>query len=242
MFTVEHNITLKDLKGGLVTMEHTTRVVGKQYSPLYLVKTAHNDISFAIGIISDVGVTEEDIKQTIEKHCQQKPALIQDYRNIAGAVTTDIVQLIERVKKGSCEGVGVLLESGDFVVSSLYGDMMNHAMCRDEFYALAYHAINRTNANATLVMRKYNILRGWPIWIVTRDVISDTQIVDSITNSINDESTLSDIRKVLTDVVEMLDNAIIFAYVDKAWIFVNKDITPEEFSIASTLLTVSPHV
>ena len=226
-------------------MQHTTRILGKQFSPIVACKLNDGSYTVCVGLITDVCITEKELEELWEltKEHVTGDSEIQLLRNLAGQYSTYLVEKINDKKMGSCEGVGVTIAKNGIMTSSLYGDMMNHGMCRDEFYYLV-NMLCETKSKAkeieSCIIRKYNILRGWPLWIATHDYVIDDNIVVDFFKEVNDDSTLDDIRK-LVKKFAYKEHCLAVAYVDKAWIFVsNQNVKLER--ILFNLLNVSPHV
>ena len=113
-----------------------TRLTEKAHSPLIIRKVTKFGFPIYVGIITDDDL--DDFDDTIVEF-MQKPAnlerwksdSIQDKRNLVGDLSDRIVKVY-----GKTEGVGVVFYIDKTCISSLFGDFMNHAMCRSEFYSL----------------------------------------------------------------------------------------------------------
>lgn len=124
----------------LVVMEKSnedktfTKLIDKQYSPLVIRKYTHWGFPIYIGIITDDNLTDFDdvcrdyIDQNVKDNWVNN---IQKLRNFAGALTSHLNEIYEKT-----EGVAVVFYVDKCFISSLYGDFMNHASCRIEFYGL----------------------------------------------------------------------------------------------------------
>lgn len=93
-----------------------------------------------VGIISDDNLDGLDqlIHETLKPHIKPKKGLwksnsLQDKRNLTGILHDAILEHFEKT-----EGVAITLMIDKAYVSSLFGDFMNHAMCRSEYYSLLH--------------------------------------------------------------------------------------------------------
>ena len=111
-----------------------TRLTEKVHSPLVIRKVTKFGFPIYVGIITDDPLDELDtvivdfVRANIGLWKSDK---IQDKRDLAGMLAEEITERFERT-----EGVAVTLFIDKSVVSSLFGDFMNHAMCRQEYYFL----------------------------------------------------------------------------------------------------------
>jgi len=111
-----------------------TRLTEKAYSPLTIRKNTRFGFPIFVGIITDDDLDELDsvIVEFIQDHMQAwKSDSVQDKRWIAGALSEKLTEVFIHT-----EGVAILLAVDKMMISSLFGDFMNHAMCRDEWYFL----------------------------------------------------------------------------------------------------------
>ncbi len=114
--------------------ETFTKLVDKHYSPLVIRKYTKYGFPIYIALITDndlsglddvvIGFLEENKKEGWVNN-------IQKLRNLAGAMTEHLVE-----KYGKTEGVAVVFYVDKCMISSLYGDPMNHLSCRLELYEL----------------------------------------------------------------------------------------------------------
>lgn len=118
-----------------VNVAPKTQVVGKEYSPL-TIRRYSVPVLFWCALITDDGLDELD--EVVTKYLEENemPNSIQGMRDWAGELT----EVLANTYKKS-EGVGVVLAADKMLVSSLYGDFMNHLGCRLELYSL----INTSN-------------------------------------------------------------------------------------------------
>jgi hypothetical protein len=118
------------------TMEDNvyTKLIDKHYSPVVIRKITHFGFPIYVGIITDDSLSnfDEEIMSFIEENKATGWVNdIQKVRNFAGALTERMVEVY-----GKAEAVAVVLMVDKTFISSLYGDFMNHAMCRQELYFL----------------------------------------------------------------------------------------------------------
>jgi hypothetical protein len=122
---------------GLDKVSTTTRLLDKNYSPLIVRKY----MSFGrgwplfVGLICDVSLSNLDhvVHQFSEGFGPVKDD-IQWARNFCGGLSDHIVKTYEAVKPGCVEGVAVLWYVDKCFISSLYGDFMVHASCKQELF------------------------------------------------------------------------------------------------------------
>jgi len=124
--------------------EVSTRILGKHYSPFIIRKTNKFGFPLFVGFICDYDMS--DLDEVIEKLCvdtivdsfdgdedliAENP---QALRNFTGELTDRFVKYYNGKHKNCVEGVAVIFYADKTFVSSLFGDFMNHAMCRQELY------------------------------------------------------------------------------------------------------------
>ena len=111
-----------------------TRLTEKAYSPLVIRKITKFGFPIYVGVITDDPLDTLDwvVVSFMQRHIRRwKSDSLDDKRWLAGTLSEEITRRFPRT-----EGVAVLLAIDKSFVSSLYGDFMNHAMCRDEWYSL----------------------------------------------------------------------------------------------------------
>jgi len=110
-------------------MTHT-RLSGKEFSPL-IIRRYSTPVLHFVAVISDDNLdTLDDIVVAFwEKKRPQES--IQDWRNIAGELSDEVSNKFLKT-----EGLAVIVIADKMVVSSLYGDFMNHEQCRLELFSL----------------------------------------------------------------------------------------------------------
>ena len=107
-----------------------TSLSGKEYEPAFVRRYSVPVLFWVGGIIGD---NVNSLDQIILDFWKTNPPVktLQDWRNIAGALTEIVSKSYKKV-----EAVGVVIAADKCMISSLYGDFMNHAACRAEFYSL----------------------------------------------------------------------------------------------------------
>lgn len=115
--------------------ETNTRLLNKHFSPAIIRK--YNTLGFPlyIHIICDQDLS--DLDQLVNEFIEQVKLddnNIQEFRDFAGSLSQTIIQHYNEKKPGCVESVGVIFYADKMMVSSLFGDVMNHAQCRNELY------------------------------------------------------------------------------------------------------------
>jgi hypothetical protein len=124
---------------GLDKVNTSTRLLDKNYSPLIVRKfmSAGRGWPMFIGLICDVSLSNlDDVVNQFTADYGEAEDDIQWVRNFCGALSEHLVSTYEAVKPGCVEGVAVLWYVDKMFVSSLYGDFMVHASCKQELYAI----------------------------------------------------------------------------------------------------------
>ena len=124
---------------GLDKVTTTTRLLDKNYSPLIVRKY----MSFGrgwplfIALICDVSLSDLDhVVHQFKESFGEVQDDIQWARNFCGGLSDFIVNHYEAVKPGCVEGVAVLWYVDKCFISSLYGDFMVHASCKQELFSI----------------------------------------------------------------------------------------------------------
>jgi len=116
----------------------STRLLDKNYSPLIVRKYMVEGWPMYIGLICDVSLSDLDsLILTIIEECKNMKMFINDIqslRNVTGMISDGIVTHYNAVKRGCVEGVAVLFYADKTFISSLWGDFMTHASCKQELY------------------------------------------------------------------------------------------------------------
>lgn len=130
----------RELKKGHVTprdggvMPSRTRLTEKASSPMVIRKFTRFGFPVYVGIITDDDLDELDqhVNRVMEeRHDLWRSDSIQDKRKLAGLLN-DVLQEIYPRR----EGIAITIYVDKLFVSSLFGDFMNHSMCRYEYYTL----------------------------------------------------------------------------------------------------------
>jgi len=110
--------------------EPHTRIVGKEYSPLVIRRINRLGVPVFIALITDDNL--DDLDEFVLSRLEGKEVKsIQEARNLTGWLTEELVKHYKRA-----EGVAVVMYFDKLMVSSLWGDFMNHTPCRLELYTL----------------------------------------------------------------------------------------------------------
>ena len=123
---------------GMDDSKVSTRLLDKNYSPLCVRKYQMKGWPLFVGIICDQSLSDldevvhatEDMAEADGLFCND----IQALRNFTGLLSDNLVAHYNKIKKGSVEGVGIFYYIDKCAISSLWGDMMVHNSCRQEFY------------------------------------------------------------------------------------------------------------
>lgn len=114
-----------------------TRLLDKNYSPLIVRKYQMWGWPLFIALICDVSLSDLDRLIQAYKKLMGKPSDdIQDIRNWCGKLSDYLYEYYDNIKEGSVEGVAVIWYVDKMFVSSLYGDFMVHASCKQELFAI----------------------------------------------------------------------------------------------------------
>ena len=130
----------KDANAGLVRDDSTTstRLLDKNWSPLIVRKYQYEGWPLFISLICDANLN--DLDATVLSIGDEAKALgflngtIQGGRNFCGYMSDKLKEHYDAVKRGCVEGIAVLWYIDKCFISSLYGDFMVHASCKQELY------------------------------------------------------------------------------------------------------------
>lgn len=117
-----------------------TRLLDKNWSPLIVRKYQMEGWPLFISLICDANL--DDLDETVYKiHEEAEKAgfvkgTIQSGRNYCGFMSDKLKEHYDNIKKGCVEGVAVLWYIDKCFISSLYGDFMVHASCKQELFAI----------------------------------------------------------------------------------------------------------
>ncbi len=116
----------------------STRLLDKNWSPLVVRKYQFEGWPLFISLICDANLN--DLDAAVYKIADEAKKLqfvngtIQGARNFCGYMSDELVKHYNVVKQGCVEGVAVLWYIDKCFISSLYGDFMVHASCKQELY------------------------------------------------------------------------------------------------------------
>jgi len=125
---------------------NSTRLLDKNYSPLIVRKYQAFGWPLFVSIICDESLS--DLDQVVWEHIDfllQDPNMAEDcklkddiqvQRNFCGSLSDHLVSIYDSKKKGCVEGVAVLAYWDKCFCSSLYGDFMVHASCKQELFSI----------------------------------------------------------------------------------------------------------
>ena len=121
---------------GLNQVNSATRLLDKQYSPLIVRKYQMHGWPLFVSLICDVSLS--DLDEVVHDFAEHNPKQddIQWIRNFCGGLSDHIREHYETDKRGCVEGVAVLWYVDKCFVSSLWGDFMVHASCKQELFGI----------------------------------------------------------------------------------------------------------
>ncbi|MHA1700708.1 MAG: hypothetical protein ACTSWK_00425 [Promethearchaeota archaeon] len=118
-----------------------TNLISKNYSPMFIRK--YNIVNgwpiYVSGIIDESISDLDHVVNSVIRSCKDAGMFkndIQNMRNLTGILSETLIQYYNNKKENCVEGIGILLAIDKCMISNLYGDYMNHAMCRSEFYSI----------------------------------------------------------------------------------------------------------
>jgi hypothetical protein len=118
----------------------STRLLDKNWSPLVVRKYQAFGWPLFIALICDAPLSDlDEVVYTSIKKCEEHGFLendIQAQRNFCGFLSDSLVSHYSAIKTGCVEGVAVLAYWDKCFVSSLWGDFMVHASCKQELFAI----------------------------------------------------------------------------------------------------------
>ncbi len=113
--------------------EKGTSLINKNYEPLILRRYVHRSTAmvYFVGMIcgDDLSKLDDVVLKFEEMYDAGKN--LQELRNWTGALSEEIAKNFKKV-----EAIAVIAYADKCAISSLFGDFMNHAMCRNELYSL----------------------------------------------------------------------------------------------------------
>ena len=116
----------------------STRLLEKNYSPLIVRKYCAKNWPLFVGMICDLSLSDLDsiVQDIIEESESFFINDIQKLRNFCGYMSDRITQYYNDKKKGSVEGVAVILYTDKLFISSLTNDFMTHNNCKLELFQI----------------------------------------------------------------------------------------------------------
>lgn len=132
----------KQANAGMTRDDSTTatRLLDKNWSPLCLRKYQMEGWPLFISLICDANLNDlDEVVYQIHDDATELGFVngtIQGARNYCGFMSDKIKEHYDAVKRGCVEGVAVLWYIDKCFISSLYGDFMVHASCKQELYAI----------------------------------------------------------------------------------------------------------
>ena len=122
---------------GLSDVNTSTRLLDKHYSPLIVRKYQMEGWPLFVALICDVSLSDLDqVVQGFANDQDEKADDIQWVRNFCGSLSDSLFTHYDDIKSGCVEGIAVLWYVDKMFVSSLWGDFMTHASCKQELYAI----------------------------------------------------------------------------------------------------------
>lgn len=116
----------------------STRLLEKNYSPLIVRKYSCKNWPLFIGMICDVSLSDLDnvVLNIMEEADELLINDIQELRNFCGYMSEKITEYYNSIKRGSVEGVAVILYADKLFISSLTNDFMVHKSCKMELFQI----------------------------------------------------------------------------------------------------------
>jgi len=137
-------IEQKIKKESVMEPKVATKLLGKEHSPMIIRKTNKFGFPLFVSLICDADLSNLDeiimvsISNAIHERFNGEEEKVyenpQNLRNLVGEISERIKKNYEKVKEGCVEGIAVILYADKCFISSLWGDFMNHGMCREELY------------------------------------------------------------------------------------------------------------
>ena len=140
-----NDLTGEDLGDGRYGMKDddvATKLLDKNFSPMIIRKYTRIGFPLYVHLICDENLDDlDEIVHNCIDYCRENGVLsnnIQSLRNFTGVLSDWINQHYDTKKRGCVESLGIIFYADKMIISSLQGDAMNHASCRDEMY----HCLN----------------------------------------------------------------------------------------------------
>ena len=121
----------------IVPKNVNTRLLDKHYSPLIVRKYQTKGWPLFVSLICDISLSDLDsvVNEATEEFGEINDD-IQTIRDFCGFLSDFILSHYSSIKTGCVEGVAVLWYVDKCFVSSLYGDFMVHASCKNELFQI----------------------------------------------------------------------------------------------------------
>lgn len=133
---------LGDGRYGMRDESVATKLLDKNFSPMIIRKYTRIGFPLYVHMICDENLDHLDsIVHDCIDYCRKSGILsnsIQSLRNFTGVLSDWINEYYDKKKRGCVESLGIIFYADKMIISSLQGDCMNHASCRDEMY----HCLN----------------------------------------------------------------------------------------------------
>jgi len=114
-----------------------TRLLDKHYSPLIVRKYQMKGWPLFVSLICDISLSDLDIVvNEAKEEFGEINDDIQTIRDFCGYLSDFILNHYDSIKTGCVEGVAILWYVDKLFVSSLYGDFMVHASCKNELFQI----------------------------------------------------------------------------------------------------------
>ena len=122
---------------GLKDVTASTRLLDKHYSPLVVRKYQMHKWPMFVGLICDESLSDLDsVVMEFKKEIGEIQDDIQWCRNFCGLLSEKLEKHYDNKKEGCVEGIAVLWYVDKCFISSLAGDFMTHASCKQELFAI----------------------------------------------------------------------------------------------------------
>lgn len=137
-------ITERQLSGNRMGINDdltNTNLISKNFSPLFIRKfNAVCGWPLYVSMIVDEDVSDIDqVVNDVIRACKDSEMInnnLQNMRNFTGILSETLINHYNNKKENCVEGVAILLAVDKAMIANLYGDYMNHTMCRSEWYSL----------------------------------------------------------------------------------------------------------
>ncbi|MFW9871642.1 MAG: hypothetical protein ACFFG0_00980 [Candidatus Thorarchaeota archaeon] len=117
----------------------STRLLDKNWSPMIVRKYQKDGWPLFVSVICDANLNDLDAKvheftAEAKKLFLEERSTIQGVRNYCGYLNDNLKDHYNSIKDECVEGIAVLWYVDKMFCSSLYGDFMVHAPCKQELY------------------------------------------------------------------------------------------------------------